>query len=156
MRTLAKACCLFLILLLVSFAPQSGGAGGFTADREFDVYGAICWELEKAHLDNFAVALQQDKEYVGYIIVYAGRLSCEGEAKFRGERAKKWVVKRGIEPERVVVMDAGYWSEAWTRLSPRDKSMEKPEPEPGLDSHEVFVSKDCKGKIYLPVECPGE
>jgi hypothetical protein len=153
MRVFVKAGCLCLMLLAIPSALLRGGAATLPADREFDVYGNICWEDEKAHLDNLAIALQQDKEVVAYIIVYSGRLSCEGEAKFRGERAKKWIVKRGVEPERVVVVDAGYWSEAWTRLSPRPKSAKKPVPEPGLASHEVFVSKDCKGKIYLPVEC---
>ena len=54
----------------------------------FDSYGAITWELEKAHLDNFAIALQQDPDSIGYIFVYAGRRACVDEAKDRALRAK--------------------------------------------------------------------
>lgn len=42
-------------------------------DEWFDSYGDISWEDEKAHLDNFAIALQRDPNTIGYIIVYAGR-----------------------------------------------------------------------------------
>ena len=59
----------------------------------FDSYGDISWEDEKAHLDNFAIALQHDPDSIGYIIVYAGRRACVGESKDRTLRAKETTSK---------------------------------------------------------------
>src|SRR6266508_3752593 len=67
------ACLLnFVILggLLMIASPLASAKAQFDP---FDSYGAISWELEKAHLDNFAIALQHDPDSIGYIIVYAGR-----------------------------------------------------------------------------------
>lgn len=156
MRVFLKVVCLSLVLLAFSSAAQRGGAGGLAADRRFDEYGNICWEDEKARLDNFAIALRQDAGLVGHITVYAGRTSCEGEAKFRGERAKQWVVgKRGIPADRVVAHDAGYREVAVTTvdLVPEGGKAGRYDT---LDPGEVTVFDNCEGKIYLPAECRGE
>ncbi len=153
MRTFVKACCLCLILLIISSAPRGGGgAAALPADRRFDEYGDLCWEDEKPRLDNFAIELQQEPEMVGQITVYAGRVSCEGEAKFRAERAKKWVVKRGIQADRVIVRDGGYLETATTTLdiTPRDAEAARYK---GLHPGGVTVFENCEGKIYLPAEC---
>jgi hypothetical protein len=57
-------------------------------DSPFDSYGNLCFEDEKARLDNFAITLEQNPNFIGYIVVYAGNESCAGEAQFRGNRAK--------------------------------------------------------------------
>src|ERR1700741_1269446 len=88
----------FMVLVsLVGFTRTSGEM----ADQWFDSYGDLSWEDEKAHLDNFAIALQNDPDSIGYIIVYAGRRSCVGEGKDRALRAKKYLVlTRAIEVSR--------------------------------------------------------
>jgi hypothetical protein len=84
-RTLTYFSCLLLALspTLLAF-PLDGGPAVF--DEVFDSYGDIDWQLEKARLDNFAFSLQRNPSYVGYILVYAGRLACRGEARARAER----------------------------------------------------------------------
>ena len=118
----------------------------------FDSYGNICVEDERARLDNFAVQLQNQKSDVGYIIVYAGRSSCVDEAKYRGKRAKDWVVKRGVPSERVVVIDGGYRKDVQTVLTLIDKEQPVPLPSSELENSQVSVHK-CVDKVFARVLC---
>lgn len=92
----------------------------------FDSFGDICCNDEKAHLDNFAVALQTQPNSQGYIIFYGGRrqshpscrsrqsLQRRGESQARAARLKPYLVNlRGIDPAQVIVIDGGY-RESWT------------------------------------------
>lgn len=124
-------------------------------DSSFDTYGNICFEDEKARLDNFAIALQQDPNLIGYIVVYAGDKSCAGEAAFRGNRAKQWVVKRGISAARIIVKDGGFETDVSTRLQPWPRDNAPFEILPGrLSVDEVKIFKRCATKVYHPPKCP--
>jgi hypothetical protein len=124
-------------------------------DSPFDTYGDICFEDEKAHLDNFAIALQQNPTWVGYIVVYAGNESCGGEALYRANRAKRWVVERGISADRIKISDGGYQLNVVTLLQPWPKDKRQYEVSPGrLKIDEVKVFKHCTNKIYHPRKCP--
>ena len=99
--------CLLLAATISSVKGRHKG-GAVTLDQAFDSYGDIRWKDEMAHLDNFAIALQHDGDSIGYIIVYAGRRACVGEAKDRALRAKKYVVNtRGIQESRIKWIDGG-------------------------------------------------
>jgi hypothetical protein len=117
----------------------------------FDSYGAITWELEKAHLDNFAIALQHDPDLSGYIIVYAGRRACVGEAKKRALRAKKYVVEtRGIQESRIKWIDGGYREEPVVILQPAPRGAPGLTASPTLKPSEVRITKNCKPKASKP------
>ena len=81
---------------------------GFILDR-FDSFENTSVEFENAILDSFAIALLNKPDDIGYIIVYAGRKACNGEAQARAMRMKKYVVEhRGVEWNRVIWKDAGH------------------------------------------------
>jgi hypothetical protein len=80
---------MFLSLMLPFGERTSATDSSF--NRAFDEYGSICWEDEKARLDNFAIALLNDD--LGHIIVYDGKRACRGEAVARAIRAKKYLVE---------------------------------------------------------------
>jgi len=126
------------------------GAYPFTDKAQFDPfdsYGAISWEDEKAHLDNFAIALQHDPDSIGYIIVYAGRRACVNEAKDRVLRAKKYVVEtRGIQASRIKWIDGGYREELTTILQPAPRGAPELTASPTLKPSEVQIVKNCKPK----------
>ena len=157
MRNPAKLFPLGLILALVALAASPGGIAASSTSaasdefRRFDEYGNICWTDEKARLDNFAIQLEHEPQTDGYMIVYAGKFSCAGEAMYRAERAKKWLVKRGIAGERVIVKDGGYNEDVVTTLQlvPRGFDLA---PYPTLDPNEAVVLY-CEGKIYEPAKC---
>jgi hypothetical protein len=126
----------------------------FTAPTTpFDEYGNICIEDERARLDNFAIQLQNDETKICYIIVYAGRSSCVDEAKYRGNRAKAWVVKRGVPSNRVTVKDGGFMSEIQTKLLLLSTEMALPDPPQTLEKKNVSIHK-CVDKVFARVLCP--
>ena len=124
-------------------------------DQAFDFYGNICWEDEKARLDNFAIQLQEKRDMVGLIIVYPGRRSCTDEAKARLVRTKNWLEGRGVSAERVVLRDGGYRekAETWLWVIPRDLDEKHWPVLPDLGPRQVKVLRGCKGKIYKPAKC---
>ena len=114
----------------------------------FDSYGDISWEMERAHLNNFAVVLQHEQDTIGYIIVYAGRRSCAGEALDRALRAKKYLVEtRAIPAKRLRWIDGGYREQLTTVLQPVPLDAPKYTPVPTLKPSEVQIIKNCKPKI---------
>ena len=121
------------------------------ADQWFDSYGDLSWEDEKAHLDNFAIALQNDPDSIGYIIVYAGRRSCVGEAKDRALRAKKYLVQtRAIEASRIKLIDGRYREELTVILQPAPRGAPEITASPSLKPSEVQIIKNCKPKSPKP------
>jgi hypothetical protein len=124
--------------------------------REFDKFGDICCEDEKAHLDNFAVHLQNEPESQGYIIFYEGRhygycykyrprMPRRGEAEARAARIKPYLVEmRGIDSNRIVVVNGGYREEWMAEFWIVPKGSTTPKPTPTLQPKDVRFRK---GKI---------
>ena len=82
-----------------------------------DEYGNIRFNDEKARLDNYAIALQNDPGAQGYIICYGGRRGRTGEAQARCDRAKNYLVnERQIDASRVVTLDGGFREELTVEL----------------------------------------
>ena len=132
---------------LMGFTRTNHGRVRSVPDQWFDSYGDLSWEDEKAHLDNFAIAMQHDPELVGYIIVFAGRRACVGEAKDRALRAKKYIVEtRGIQKNRIKRIDGGYREELTVILQPSPRGKPKPTPLATLKSSEVQIITKCKPK----------
>jgi len=115
----------------------------------YDSYGSIPWADEKAHLDNFALFLEQQKDTVGYIIAYGGRRSCANEARDRARRARAYVVSRGIPASRLKWIDGGYREEATVVLQPASRSVPKPTASPTLKRNQVQIVRNCKSKTNL-------
>ena len=85
--------------------------------RPFDEYGDIHVNDEGARLDNFAIALQNEPEARGYIMVYAARRFTLNEARTRASRTKKYLVNtREINAGRIVIVYCGYGEEMIKQL----------------------------------------
>jgi hypothetical protein len=79
-----------------------------TYDRETNEKGI------NERLDAFAEFLKNNATFSAYIISYAGRRSCRGEALQRAKTAKAYLMRKGkIERRRIKVIDGGY-RESWT------------------------------------------
>lgn len=109
---------------------------------KLDEYGNIKYEDEQARLDNYAIELQNDPEFVGYIVGYNGRRARRGEVAQRIARAKRYLVTvRGIDASRLVTIEGGYREELTVELRLRHKSMRPPDPVPTIDPSEVNFVK---------------
>src|SRR4051812_29725101 len=103
-------------VLVVTFICCVGavGIGPPQPNRPFDEFGDINCESEMAHLDNFAIALQNAPRTRGEIIFYAGnmaggKLPKRGEAEARVERLRAYLIKRrGIPQASIVVINGGF------------------------------------------------
>ena len=115
----------------------------------FDEYGEISWEDEKAHLDNFAIQLQQDSDLIGYVLVYDAARGCPGEAQARAIRAKRYVVHRGLPWNRVIWRQEGYQADIHTVLQPVKQNVIPPRPflGPTVAAIDGEASKLCKAKV---------
>jgi len=109
---------------------------------QFDTYGRIARNDEKARLDNFAIQLQNDPGAQGYIIAYGGRRGPAGEAQTRADFAKNYLVNsRGIDPGRIVTVDGGFREEATTELWLVPSGATPPTASPNVDASEVQTTR---------------
>ena len=97
---------------------------------------------ERARLDNFAVELQNSQNLLGYVIAYAGRRARANEALTNAADLKAYLIKkRGVAPNRVVVMDGGHCEEASIELYLVPRDLPPPVPTPTLAKGEVQIIK---------------
>jgi len=117
--------------------------------RKVDTYGDIRFNDEKARLDNFAIALQNEPGSTGYIIAYG---TCEGDgpcthtscivAQKRLDRAKDYLVNtRGIDASRIVTIDGGCRAEVTVDLFVCGQGAPAPTPDMGAA---VTPCPECK------------
>lgn len=122
--------------------------------RKFDEYGDIAFEDEKARLDNFAIPLKEEPRSLGYILAYAGRRARVNEARARLERAKNYLVnERGIEAERIVLIDGGHREELTVELwpLPSDAPPITPDTSTTIDPREVEIIPDLPEETGQPI-----
>lgn len=74
----------------------------------FDEYSTLSWRDERARLDNYAETLRGGLGLRGVVVAYGGRCSQANEAQQRAERARRYLVRQGIEAWRVMAIDGGY------------------------------------------------
>jgi len=143
---------LFALALLLTSAPFSAASVYPDSPLPPDVfwldeYGALRWEDEKARLDNFAITLQQQPGYIGYIYIWAGNNSCANEAVAHAIKAKGYLTSvRGLSWNRIAFRDLGYRNEftvkLWLCPSGRAPGF-VPEYEPATSKHAI---QKCDGK----------
>jgi len=108
----------------------------------FDQFGDIDFEDEKARLDNFVIQLFNQETATGYIFVYAGRRSYEGEAVERLLRAKQYLVGvRKIDPRRIITIDGGYQEYFGVELIIAPQGAAPPSAMPTLSAAEIELTK---------------
>ena len=114
----------------------------FTQPIPFDQYSDLDFNNEMGRLDNFAVMLERDRNLKGYILVYAGKISCPREAKYRGNRARSYLIRRrALAPSRVAMIDGGYRERFAVELYVLPHNAEPPDSTPNISQTEVKIVK---------------
>lgn len=93
----------------------------------------------KERLDAFASYLKENPHFQAYIMSYGGRRTFLREAKTRGQSAKKYLMKKGIKPSRITVIDAGYREHWVVELLYGVTGGSSPEPLPTIDRKQVIM-----------------
>ncbi|PYS86467.1 MAG: hypothetical protein DMF70_02215 [Acidobacteria bacterium] len=151
MRALIFFVALSITSLFFTNSPQRAKTD-IQPTRLFDEYRLIRWEDEKARLDNFAVALTNEPDSIGYIFVYDGMDICAGEAEARALRAKRYIVEhRGVPWDRVIWRRDGYNGQFEIILEPirRDVAVPYPFRRLAVDGHlvETHLNKNCATRM---------
>jgi hypothetical protein len=82
----------------------------------FDEYGNLSIEDEKARLDNYVIQMKNMLDRGAIVVVGESRAVRNGLLK-RARRAKRYLVqKRGLEAERLLIVDGGYQASSYTEL----------------------------------------
>ena len=144
MADLCKVGWACLLIVLVTSASAS-------AAEKPDEYGDVCWKREKEILRNFAIRLKNEPEARGYLIHYAGRRTPSLDvARKRGQRAKDYLARLGISPDRVVAVDGGFREEFTWEAWVVPPGAQPPRAAHTVGPHEVQVVAESK-----KAPCPG-
>lgn len=72
---------------------------------KFDEFPDISRNDEKARLDNYGIALQNDPTSTAYVVVYPGRYGKKGEVQYHANRIVEYLVhSRGLDKSRIVTL----------------------------------------------------
>lgn len=117
------------------------------APPRFDEYEELSQAQEKPRLDNFVIALKDQKGGTGYIISYGGKRARVGEALDRAQRARNYLIKvRHFPPGQLKAIDGGYREKASVELYLMPSGDCPPEATPTIDSRDVQIVKGGKKK----------
>lgn len=76
--------------------------------NKFDEFQSIAFDDDKARLDQFAIALQNNPTARGYVFVYGGRTSRAGRTENLMTRTRNYLTAtRGISADRLTVINGG-------------------------------------------------
>jgi hypothetical protein len=134
---------------------QESRPGTILAPDKYDEWGDVPFAAESARLDKIARQLKEWPLSIVYLVIHAGQTACKDEAKARGIRAAEFLTNAGIEPERVVWIDAGWQKkvvvEVW--IWPPNLGRPRVASDQSLKLNEVRIERGCKIK-YRPETRP--
>ncbi|MGI9068961.1 MAG: hypothetical protein ACR2HX_21475 [Pyrinomonadaceae bacterium] len=111
-------------------------------NSKFDEFSGSGWESAMARLDHFAIDLRNNPHMIGVLIVYGGKRSRRGEARAWSACLKDYLVgRRGIEANRIVMVDGGYREDLTVELWETADRKHIPKPQPGVKSKDVRFRK---------------
>jgi len=132
---------------VTGFPPECASSGEYRliADpgpRKVAEYSDAPAEAVTSHLDRLAGELRKEPHAQGYILSYAGRVAQAGEAQQRGERAKRYLMRKGgFDPRMIVVVDGGYRETHAIELYVVPSGVTPPQITPTLDPSEVKITR---------------
>ena len=113
--------------------------------NKFDEFSGSNWESAMAHLDQFALEMQNNSHMIGVLIVYGGQRRRRGEAQAWSGCLKSYLVsRRGLERNRIVMINGGYREDLTVELWETVDRKHIPDPKPQVKPKDVRFKK---GKV---------
>jgi hypothetical protein len=130
------------------FSQEASKAPTIMRPDKFDQWGDIPFPEETAHLDKIAKQLKEWRLSIVHLVIYAGQRACKDEAKARGIRARNYLLKAQVEPERIVWIDGGWKKDLAVEVWIWPPELGKPSvaTEGKLKASEVTIERNCKIK----------
>ena len=108
--------------------------------KKVDEYADIGFKDERARLDRLIEELRKVPTAQGYVMSYAGRRAWVGEARWRGERARRYLLRTGgFDPRQIITIDGGYRETRTIELYIVSSGMTPPLASPTVDPDEVKI-----------------
>lgn len=96
-------------------------------DQWFDSYERTTWGQERLRLDDFAVFLNNDRQSIGYVAIYALPQEKKNEINGRVVRIRRHLTeKRGVDAKQLVIIVAGRHEKGLTILQPVKQGSVRP------------------------------
>lgn len=113
-----------------------------------DQYGNLSLDAEKTRLDTLAAKLFKDKsQSLVYIVVYAGRTACIGEADWRATRAKRYLKEQhNVSADRIIAVDGGFREHTSIEIFVGSSGSCGPTPTPTIKTSDAQIVGLCPGK----------
>ena len=144
------------LCVVQSINAQVSRPGTILAPDKFDEWGDVPFDTESARLDKIARQLKEWPLSVVYLVIHAGQTACKGEAEARGIRARDHLTNAGIEPERIVWIDAGWRKkvmvDVW--IWPPQLGRPKVATDQNLKPNQVKIERGCKIKYRPEIRPP--
>lgn len=110
----------------------------------WDQFGDKPFEEAKGRLDNFVIQLfnldKKDSQWHGYIVVYAGSRAYAGEAQFKADCYRNYLVRfRGMDPAKLFAANGGFREEPYVELYLQPADFYPPLMEPTVSPKKVKI-----------------
>ena len=134
--TLLAVC---LVLLLAGSGLH--GRTSYRDAKKFDQFNGANWENAIAHLDNFALSLQNDPAAIGVVFVYGGQNRQRFEPDAWSNCITDYLVKRrSVDPTRLAYVLGGYREDLTVELWQAPDHNHIPKATSTIKPHDVKFS----------------
>ena len=105
-------------------------------------------EQVRERLDALALYLKGAPSFRAYIVSYAGRKACHGEALMRARLVRDYLSKsKSINSQRIRMIDGGFQEEWSVQLWTGADGTLRPTPMPTLKRREVKIIGNCNRRV---------
>lgn len=106
-------------------------------------------EQIKDRLDGLVQHLEVNPSFQVYLVSYGGRQSCRNEALLRARLARDYLSKKGINPNRINILNGGYRANWIVELWVGPPSAVRPPQMRTIDKRRVIIKRKCR---FTPID----
>jgi len=130
---------------VVRCVPMQQAADSDVIYSRFEEYDRnMSGEQIKERLDGLIQHLEVNPSFQVYLVSYGGRQSCRNEALLRARLARGYLSNKGINPNRINILDGGYRDNWIVELGVGPPTAVPPPRMRTIDKRRVIIKKKCR------------